>query len=272
MLNIYDYINPADFLMKHLEEKKSVNSHFSLRSWALQMGFKSHGPLHHMLSGRRNIPKKYIPFFIQSLKLKTKEAKYFETMIDFQRAKDSNEKEMYYDRLKEIAPGKIKDAVEVESFKYISNPLHYFILEMTELKNFKYNLGWIKQHLYLDVTLKEIEDVINRLLLLGFLEEQNGNLSKTQKLFSTKADFVNEGVQEYHKNVGLAAISQIKKQSVNERDFSSFSFNIKNEDLPEIKETLKEFTFNLMKQYEAKSKEGDETYHLNLHFFGVSKK
>jgi uncharacterized protein (TIGR02147 family) len=272
MQTIFEYINPSEYLTNQLEEKKSKNSNFSLRSWAQQMGFKSHGPLHHMLSGRRNIPKKYIPFFIQSLKLKTKEAKYFEAMIDFQRAKDASEKEMYYDRLKEIAPGEIKDAVEVESFKYISNPLHYFILEMTELKNFKYNLGWIKQHLYLDVSLKDIEDVINRLLTLGFLIEKDGVLSKTEKLFTTKADFVNEGVQEYHKNVSLAAISQIKNQTVDERDFSSFSFNIKNSDLCEIKETLKEFTFNIMKEYEAKSKEGDETYHLNLHFFGVSKK
>ena len=156
MSTIYEYINPAEFLTTQLEIKKNKNSGFSLRSCAQQMGFKSHGPLHHMLSGMRNIPKKYVPFFVKSLKLNSKESKYFETMIDFQRAKLASEKEMYHNRLKELSPRVVRDVIEIESFKYLSNPLHFFILEMTELKNFKYNLGWIKEHLYIDANLKDL--------------------------------------------------------------------------------------------------------------------
>ena len=95
---------------------------------------------------------------------------------------------------------------------------------------------------------------------------------KTQKHISSQIDFANEGVQEFQKNTSLVGISQLKKQPVDQREFNSFSFNMAQKHIPEIKESLREYANQLIQDYEAKSKEGEETYHLNLHFVGICKK
>lgn len=51
----------------------------------------------------------------------------------------------------------------------------------------------------------------------------------------------------------------------------SLSFNIKKKDLPKIKEYIREFSDQMVQNYEAKSGEGEETYHLNVQFFSLTK-
>lgn len=272
MLSIFNYIEPASFLNDVFEEKRKTNPLFSLRSWAKQLGMKSHGPLHAMLNGQRAIPKKYIPKLLSSLKLNAKEIKYFEALIDFSRAKNMEEKEFYHQRLQSLSPKELREVEDLVAYKYHVDPLHHIIGEMTELKDFKDSLPWIKSHMRINPNMLEIEEALNRLLSLGVLKRDNGKLQKQIQHIYTKNDIMDKAIQQYHMRMGQIAIDQIEKQPVEEREFSGVTFNIHKKDLPKIKEALREFSDQLIQSFEAKSKEGEETYHLNLHFFSLTKK
>lgn len=271
MLSIFNYIDIAQYLQDTLEEKKKSNPMFSLRSWAMQLDMKSHGPLHAMLKGERNIPKKYIPKLISSLKLEPKESKYFEALVDFSRAKTNEEREFYRERLQSLSPKELREIEDVMVYKFFVDPLHCILCEMAELKAFENNLAWIKQHMRGNPNLKDIQEALDRLKKLGVFKEEGGKLVKQVRHMNTKNDIMNEAIREYHKAMGQIAINQIGKQAVEEREFSGVSFNIKKKDIPKIKEAIREFSDQIIQTYETKPKEGEETYHLNVQFFSLSK-
>src|SRR5690606_34834094 len=224
----------------------TLNPMFSLRSWAKNLGMKSHGPIHAMLKGERTIPKKYVPKLINSLKLNIQESKFFEALVDFSRAKNLDEKEFYLSKLQSLSPKELREIDEMIAYKYNVDPLHHIIAEMSELKNFKNDVRWIKSKIRAGSDIMSVETVLNRLIALGVLKEENGVLKKQIQHIYTKYDIMDKAIQEYHKKMGEVAVSQIARQAVEEREFSGVTFNIHKKHLPEIKEAIREFSNNLI--------------------------
>jgi uncharacterized protein (TIGR02147 family) len=270
MLPIFDYIEVAKYLTHAFEVKKEINPSFSLRSWALYLGMKSHGPLHSMMKGERAIPKKYVPLLIKSLKLQGKEANFFELLVDLSRAKSIEERELYLERLQKLSPRPLREVNDIEAYKYITEPLHIIIAELTQLKGFKNSLGWIKQKLRPAISLKDIEEILERLIHLGILEKSQGKLIKKVQHIYTAKEVMSKAVQLYHKKMGTLAIEQIPLQTIDEREFNAISFNINPKDLPAIKDFIRQFSNDMVMRFEASESKGEATYHLNIQFFSLT--
>jgi uncharacterized protein (TIGR02147 family) len=271
MINIYNYLDASLLLKDSLGELKKKNSAFSLRAWAKQLGMKSHAPLHDILNGKRKVPKKLVIPITKSLKFDGKEAKYFEALVDFQRSKSHEEKELYRDRLEKLAPGELREVDDLEAYKFITDPMHIVISELTQVKGFKCTPPWIKQNLRINQNLKDIEETLKRLKTLDIIEEKNGKTIKNPKHIYTKLEIESTAIQQYHKLCGQMAMDQISKQSIDEKEFNAIAFNIQKKNLPKIKESIREFINQLIEEYEAPSHKGDETYQLNMQLFSLSK-
>ncbi len=271
MMTITNYQKAYEFLKDAFGTKQEKNPQFSLRAWSKQLGMASHAPLNLMLAGKRPIPKKYLPQFIKSLDLKPREGLYLETLIEFNQAKSIVEKEMYFSRLKELAPSEPVNLVEMETFKYLGDPLHCIILDMTDLKDFSTDPKWIQDRLQMKVSLKQIDEVLNRLLTLGLVKEFKGKMIKTHQHITNRPDVADFGSQQYHKNVSQLAIDLISEQPVLEREFNGYSLNIKKNKIPEAKLLIRAFVKDFIQQIEDPSTTGEETYQLNVQFFGLTK-
>ena len=102
-------------------------------------------------------------------------------------------------------------------------------------------------------------------------EDENGNLYKTNRHLSNIPDVHDIAVQEYHKNVSKLASEQISKQDLKDRDFNAFAMNINKDKLPKAKQMVQDFVKKFISEIEAEATEGEETYQLNVQFFGLSK-
>ncbi len=126
-IEIYKYTKPSSYLQDIWEAKREKNPSFTIRAWAKQLGLKSHNPLYEVIRGKRKLPKNYIPQLIETLKLDPQESLYLEAMIDLEKAKKIEEKELYIARLQEMAPRSQIMMVEVENFRMLEDPLHMII-------------------------------------------------------------------------------------------------------------------------------------------------
>lgn len=270
-MNIYSYDDPIEFLKQYFELKKEKNSSFSLRAWAMQLGLKSHSSLHAVLRGQRKIPKELIPSLLKSLKLEKKEQRYFETLIELHRAKTVETKRLYREKLIELSPEKLRNYEDIENYKAITDPLHFMICELSQLKNFSPNLGWIKNHLRINANLKDIEDAFTRLQKLRILKFKDGKYIKEINHLYTKYEISSESVKECHRYFSNLAIDQLSHQDLKDREYNTVSFNINKSDIPLIKERMRMFVNQIIKDFEKPSHEGEETYHLNTQFFSLSK-
>ncbi len=268
MFSIYYYTEPHLYLRDVYEETKKNDDSFSIRALASNLGMKGHSALYQMVEGKRSIPKRYVPNLIQTFKMTPKEGLYLEGLIDLKKAKSLDQRQMYLERLKELSPLKSEEIFEMDTFKVISHPLHTTLLELTCLRDFKYNIDWIKDRLFFKYTDKEIRQAIKRLIELKLLEEKQGTLTKTSRHLTSKVDVKDMGLRNFHKSLSQMAIQAIDQQGLMEREFNAYSFCINKESLPLAKKMLREFSFEFMNKLEAPK--GEELYHLNLQFFKLS--
>ena len=215
--------------------------------------------------------KKHIPALIKSLGLNSRDGMYLETLIDYNQSKSSGEKELYHARLKDLAPEEPASAQEIESFKFLADPIHCFILDMTDLKDFSADPKWIQSRLQMKTTLLQIEGAITRLQTLGLIQAAGKNkFKKTHQFLSSSPDLKDAGAQKYHQNVSNLAAELIEKTDVNLREYNGYSLCIKESSLPRAKQLMREFTKKFLKEVEIAPNQGDETYQLNLQFFPIT--
>lgn len=272
MLSIFEYSQPHEFLRDRWREKKEKNPSFSLRAWAQHLGMESHAPLHLMVAGKRTIPRKYLPLIISSLGLSPREGLYLETLVELSRAKDTQEQEYYAERLKELSPNESFRIVELESFRYLGDPIHTVILEMTDLPDFRNDPQWIQSRLSFPADARRIRDAVDRLISLGLVRETGEDrLQKTNHHVSNRKDVADKAVQQYHNAVSRLAAESISSQPVQEREYNGYSFNVQTKDIPRAKKLLREFVESFMQQIEAPPGTGEQTYQLNLQFFALTR-
>lgn len=272
MLNIFGYESTSHFLRDCLDEKLKSRPSFSIRSWARALGQNSHGPLQQVISGKRKLPKSYIPALVKNLNLNCKQSSYLENLVSYENAKSLEEKNYFYSRLRGLIP-KNKDIrfYEVESFNYFKDPLHGIIRTLSEREDFQSCPKWIKKQLLSQYSQKEISEAIDRLVGLGLMIEEDGVLKKTHKHLTNKADTQNSAARKYHEIASNWAIDSLNEQALESREFQSFTFNLRKEDLPEIKKYLRESLLEFFKKYEALPGEKSQTYQINQQLFSITK-
>jgi len=269
--SIYRYTEPHTFLKDAWAAKKAKNPAFSMRSWSKKLGFGNNSPLSLMLAGKRPIPKKYIPAFAEELDLDPRESQYLDALVDFGNARNPKERQYYLERLQTISPEQPMQVLELEHFKFLGDPIHTCILEMIDLKGFRNDPAWIKEHLKFPVTLDRVEGALDRLVALGLVRETaDRRLEKCQRHLSTRRDVVDKGVQDYHQHVSLLASEMVQSQPLGTREFNAYAINIHKDSLPAAKQLMREFVDRFIREIEAKPGEGQETYQLNLQFFGLA--
>lgn len=273
MLSIYNYTEVHKFFKDSWKEKKKRNPAFSMSAWAKQLGLENSSPLSLAFKGKRALPKKYLPDVVRSLGLSGDEGIYLEALVDLSKAKTPEQRLFYLKRLEELSPVEGFDNSTVEEYKYLSDPLHTVILEMTDLKGFRFDPRWIKNKLRLNVSLEEVQDALNRLVELKLLTADKGpkKVKKTYKNLTTENDVADLGTKTYHKNISEVAAEQVFEQELKEREFGSYTFNLKKGSMPKAKNLIREFLNNFFNEMEAEPNESNDTYQFNVQLFKMTK-
>ena len=270
-MNLNQYSEAYQFLSDAQKLKQKNNPNFSVRFWAKEIGFSSHASLNLMLRGKRKIPKQCVPLFIKSLELSHDDGLYLETLIGFNQAKTLIEKELYGKRLHEISKNPPLNSIELESFRYLGDPIHCFILDMMDLPNFKMDPHWIKDRLKVQTTILQIQNAIQRLKLLGILVfDQNEDLVKVVKNITSKNDVTDLGVQEYHKNVCELSKILLPQIPINEREYVGNSMAISKSKIPKAKKIIRDFVKKFDRLLDAPVMENEEVYQLSIQFFPIT--
>lgn len=272
MLSIYNYKELHNFLKDAWLDKKRKNPAFSLSAWSRQLGFENSSPLSLALKGKRTLPKKYLPLVIKSLDLNMEEATYLENLFDLSKAKTAKEKLFYHKQLEQLSP-QISNKTTVDEYRSLAEPIYGFILELTELKNFKTDPYWIQDRLRVRYDLFTISDAIQRLIKLNLLkvEESPRRFYKTYRNITTENDVLDWAAREFHQEISRLAGLAVQEQPLETREFQSFTFNLKKKDLMKAKNKIRKFIDNFLAEFESPPGQGDETYQLNVQLFAVTR-
>lgn len=270
-LSIYEFDDYRSFLRNNFNYKKAHNSNISLRSIASFLGFRSPPYLAMILNGDRKFPSKHLPKLINYLELSEKEGQYLENLIALNHAKSMDEINYIKTKIVKLNPS-AKDyfTLDVDTFTLMSNPIHFLILEMTNLKEFQNDPRWISKKTGGIYRPNEVKIALTRLQRLGLLEERDGRLVKSRKKLATTHNISSEAVRNFHKLSIALANHALNTQPIEERSITSSVLAIDDKDIPKIKTQIDEFRRSLCQQYEAPPGTGNKVYQINLQFFNLT--
>lgn len=264
--HIYSFMDAHDYLVASVEWKKQEDPQFSVRKWAATINIKA-DTLIELLKKKKNLTFNLIMSLSQGLELSANEEAYFVAMMKYSNAVSINEKNILLLVLGEMASSHGK-TVEVEDNDIFKHWVYVAILVMSELEGFQSSASFIKQALSHEVSEEIIQEGISKLLrtkLLSF--DENGNLFRTQDHVVTKNDVSQAAIHSYYEQVTDLAKDSIKLP-LDEREFQCFSFAIDDEQLPLIKEAIREFRAKITS---IPKKKADRLYHMNMQLFPLTR-
>lgn len=268
-LNIYEYLDPVDYLKAIFDLKKRHNPQYSLRAWSAKMQFKSSATIFQLLSKKKRLRPDILVNIYKGISLSPNERQYFETLVNYINEQSEKDKELHLNEIEKHRRFNIIKNVPLEATDIISSWYSLIIMEMINLSDFKNDPQWISTRLGNKVSAEEIDQMLDSLVAHGLLKECNGKLIKTnQRLVAGDDGKVSMAIRKNHQQLLLQASSAIDEQSIEKRYISSTAITIDSKKLPEAFELIKEFRTNLVKLIEKES--GDSTYQLNVQLFSIT--
>lgn len=267
-LYIFNYTDPHAYLRAIFNYKKSQNPNFSERSWARIMGFSGHAQLNFYLHSKRAIAREHVKKLAIGLGLNSGETLYFETLTKLAREKDIKIKRALERKASRLRAKANLFYLETDQFAVVSDWVHMALLEMTNLRDFKADPGWIQKRLGGKTAPEEVRMAIDRLLRLGLLKKNAQTLAKTHHRLTTPKDRASEAVRNHHKQMAKLACDSLDIQDLSVRDFSAATMTIDTARIEKAKALISDFRTR-MDLLMAES-DGEETYQFNIHFFRLT--
>jgi uncharacterized protein (TIGR02147 family) len=255
---ITDY---KDILKKHFEKKVKLNARYSLRAFARDIDISS-ARLSHVMNGKYGLSVKAGEQIAKRLGMSKNETHVFCNLIAAQHARSVSAKNKAKELLKKS--DYIYSDIEVDTFKVISDWYHFAIVELINTKDFKYTNKWIGSQL--GITEAKTKEAIERLIKVGLITEKNGTISPCSRFYVNQKGISHESIKNYHRQILDKAKLAIDSQSIDVRDFGSLTIAISEEDIPFVKEKLKEFR-NYLDQELSKKTDRKYVYQLGTQFY-----
>jgi len=270
-IDIFSYTDYRQ-LLKDLYDQFSKKTFFSQRYLAKAAGLGSHSYIRMVLKGQRNLSPQSIAKFATAFKMNKKEASYFEALVFFNQATDTNEKEHYFEKLITIKPLHQISKIAREQYEYLINRHYVVIREMTAMKDFREDLEWIGEKLNPPAKPKEVERAIEVLLKLKLLRrDESGKLIHTRTALETAPDVLSLEIYNYHRTMLNEAMECMLNTPYQDRDFSAMTIPVAKNQIGAIQDILSKARAEIISLISRGKKEFDEVYQVNVHLYPLTR-
>jgi uncharacterized protein (TIGR02147 family) len=238
-----------------IAEKIKKNPQFSLRAFA-RMVDVSPAVLSRILSGKRKLTFNLATRIADALVLGPVER---DTLYSFFLGSSSEEK---------TEEEKVQKELSIDCFNAMKEWYHYGITQLLYIESFKEDSKWIAK--MLSITELEAKMAIERLLRLEILDrDENGKLYRTATHLSTTTDIASAGIRHFQKQILEKSIESLEKDDLLERDVTSITIAINEDQIAEAKLEIKKFRLKMSEFLSIGKK--TRVYNLGVHLIPLSK-
>jgi len=255
-----------DLLNQEFERRKQMNSAYSLRAFARDLGLSA-PRLSQVLNRKQGLSVEAAQNLIPKLKLSEEEKNWFCDSVGSLHSRSNKERTNFKEKVKQHqSKERVFSELQLEYFKVISDWHHFAILELTYVDDFKYSHKWIAEKL--GITINEVKVAIKRLLDLDLMREEDGKLVDVFKNLATGNDTPSLSLKKYHTQLMKKALEALYEQPQSNREFSSNIIAIKKEKIAEFKEKIRKFRKEIDEDMDTDGK--DAVYCLGIQFYELT--
>ncbi|HSA60428.1 MAG TPA: TIGR02147 family protein [bacterium] len=272
--NIFLYEDYRVFLRDLYRHLKEVQRGFSHRFFSKKAGFTSPNMLQLVIDGKRNVTPRTVGKFIRGLKMNQQEGEFFAALVDFNQAATPEDKSMAFQVMTKSRKFREIHELSKEIFRFYTQWFHIVIREMIDLEGFRADPEWISQNLLPSISKEQAERALKLLLKLNLIKkaEKADFLQRTDPIIATPAEVKSLAVVNFHQSMMTLAAQSLSSVPGEERDVTSATVGLRQEDLPRIKKRIEEFRNTLLAEAESEKARPDRIYQLNIQLFPVTKR
>lgn len=273
MVSIYDYTDYRCFLKARFLHLKKLNPLFSYRSFNRLAGLKNSGFLKLVFDGKKNLAENGIRKLARGFKLNEGETKYFRALVRFNQAKTQEEKNHYFQDLRQNKKFLEAKPLTVAQYHLFSRWHYAAILELVRIpfKGIK-DERWLQSELNPPVDLREIKKAVQELKQLNLLSVDNkGGLRRQDAMLRTDDDVASFSVYSFHTEMIKLAARAVVKEKFRDRDFSTLTVAISEKGFQRAKREIQKFRKMLHSILEAEDDEPRKIVgQINLQLFKLN--
>jgi len=271
MIDIFEYIDYRKLLADLYKEKRAENSFFSYRYIAQKVGFSSAGFFANIIQGKRNISQEFIFGFAQLFKFKKAETEYFELLVNFDQAKNHEQKKYYFEKILSSKKSKLK-TTEKQQYEFYSKWYYTAVREILDIYQFDgVNYMELAKRVSPCITVSEAKKSVELLQQMGFIRKnKDGYFEQTDQFITTGYEAQSVAITNFLVSTIDLAREAVDRYPRDKRSMSALSFSISEEGFKAIDERLKTFRREVLEIAKA-DKKRDRIYHVNFQIFPLSK-
>lgn len=241
-------------LKSEFATRSQRNPSYSIRAFAKHLGI-SHTGLSLIMAGKRPLSQKASIQIAERLNLDPMRTKILQGL-----------------RVKSLSVRKKNtayDQIDLETFAFISDWLHYAILSLIDIDPRNLDSKYCAKRLGVSETYARI--TIERLKKLGMIQETDGVFSATGKPIRIDNNITTAAAKKYQQQLLEKALDSLNMGSFDVHDFSSMTMAIDPELIPYARGKIRSFRRQLCADLESKGTQ-KEVYNLTIQIYPISQK
>ena len=244
-----------------------MNGQYSLRAFARDLELTP-SRLSSILQKKQGLSIATASDLARKLKLSEARKTWFINSVGSLHARSEKERAHFKQNISaQKDAAKIFTEIQLEYFKVIADWYHFAILELTYVDGFQSDAAWVARSLKIDTEVAQ--EAIDRMVKLELLIVKEGSLKDAFKFLATPNDIPSESLKKFNVQLMKKAMESIYEQEVDNREYASNIFSFNKEQLPMVKQKLRDFRREL--ELEAsKPKKKDSVYCLGMQFFELT--
>jgi len=267
--NLYEFDNYRHLLLKLITERKKYGKPCSFRWLSYKAGLKSPNFFKMVIDGNRDLSSDLIEKTITIFGLKDSQARYFRNLVMFNKAKTSEEKIFYADKLS-FFKKKLKSKKIHDLGSYYKNWYYVIIREYLTVKEAPQSTDKIAKFLNPQISVQEAIEALDELKQMNLIQKcENGKWQVNDVHLSSGDKISNAQLIKFHYKMLDLAKRSIDAFSSEIRFISTLSLSFSEEDYRVAIEKIKKLKNELLELSES-TKKNSRIYQVQFQLFPVT--
>jgi len=266
-LDIYQFTHFRKFLEEYQAARAQAEPSFTRTEICNLLGLeKSRSYFADVLRGKKVSPR-MVAKFIEILELDKKEAKYFETMVELDQAKNDAVRNSAMQELLKLHPNP-QHILNEDAYEYYSRWYHSALFAILDAMDVGDDMAPVQKRIFPKVPLGKLKDSLALLERLGLARKNESGFWKPTRESISSGPYNNaELIKQYQLQCfelsKQALITPPKKPTV----MSTLTFSISSEAYKQLEAELQEFKAKARRIIGEDKEKADGVYQMNIHLF-----
>jgi uncharacterized protein (TIGR02147 family) len=269
-INVFHYTDYRAYLRAYFDERKKSDPKFSHRYLCRRLGLAAPNSIMLVMQGKRNITRSLAFRISEEFRHTVKEAEYFESMVGFAQAKNTNEKDRCFTRMIGLRKTTNVNKIEEHQYEYYSNWYNLVVRELVTSPEFNGDYAWLAKNVRPAITPGQAKRSVKLLEKLGLIRKKGSGFVHSAAMISTGPQVTSLAVANFHKTMAERAAEAMNIVRKEERDMTACTVYISQKGFEEIKNAIAECRKKVLAIVEA-DEPVDRVYQVNFQVFPVSR-